>query len=173
MINFGRHCKYITNNVGSHPSLGNAGARSLPSPNACATCSRGREPTGSSLPHSWLCSPRSLAFTPTGEEGTSDLPAANRRLTAFRSQPFRSLLPPGNVPPPWASVTLILGLLLSTVKLVAVSRAGLIARPSLTGSCSCFAPVKGPGFCPHLRRQELGSHTAPRPSPMSSDQPIA
>lgn len=86
--NFGRHCKHITNNVRSHPSLGNAEARSVPSLNACATCSWGREPTGSSLPHSRLCSPRSLAFTPTCEEGTLDLPAANGRLTAFLHSPF-------------------------------------------------------------------------------------
>lgn len=90
------------------------------------------------------------------------MPEANGQLTAFRSQPFRSLLPPGNVSPLWASVTLILGLLLASVKVVAVSRAGLIAYPYLTGFCSCFAPVKGPGSCLHPQRQELGSHTPPQ-----------
>lgn len=59
-------------------------------------------------------------------------------------------------------MTLILGLLLASVKVVAVSRAGLIAYPYLTGFCSCFAPVKGPGSCLHPQRQELGSHTPPQ-----------
>lgn len=59
-------------------------------------------------------------------------------------------------------MTLILGLLLSSVKVVAVSRARLITCPYLTGFCSCFAPVKGPGSCLHPQRQELGSHTPPQ-----------
>lgn len=67
--NFGRHCKYIANNVSSHPFHGNAEARSLPSPNACATCSWGRQPTGSLLPHSRLCGPAVWPSPPPVKRG--------------------------------------------------------------------------------------------------------